>query len=61
MRIEWSLKIKNNSGWCKKTNRLTEIQVLIKTFTQRVFKKTKITQLFKPINYWEIAANAWSN
>ena len=62
MQIEWWLKIKNNSGWCKKkTKKLTEIQVLIKMFTQRVFEKTKITQLFKSINYWEIAANALSN
>ena len=35
----------------KKTKRLTEIQVLTKKFTKRVFKKTKVTQLFKPINY----------
>ena len=23
----------------------------------KVFKKKKVTQLFKPINYWEMAAN----
>ena len=35
-----------------KKTRLTEIQVLAKSFTNRVFKKkTKVTQLFKPINY----------
>ena len=35
-----------------KKTRLTEIQVLTKSFTNRVFKKkTKVTQLFKPINY----------
>ena len=28
-----------------------EIQVLTKKFAKRVFKKTKVTQLFKPINY----------
>ena len=34
---------------------MTEIQVLTKRFTKRVFKKkTKVTQLFKLINYWEI-------
>ena len=34
------------------TKRLTEIQVLTKKFTKRVFKKkTKVKQLFKPINY----------
>ena len=40
----------------KKKKRLTEIQVLTKTFTSykirhEVFKKKKLTQLFKPINY----------
>ena len=36
----------------KKTKRLTEIQVLTKRFTKRFFKnKTKVAQLFKPINY----------
>ena len=35
----------------KKTKRLTKIQVLIKELRKRVFKKTKVTQLFKPINY----------
>ena len=36
----------------KKTKRLTEIQVLTKSFTKRVFKrKTKVTQLYKPISY----------
>ena len=36
----------------KKTKRLTEIQVLTKRLTKRVFKKkTKVTQLFKAINY----------
>ena len=45
----------------QKTKRLTEIQVLSKKFTKRVFKKTKITQLFKPINCCEIAANTESN
>ena len=36
----------------KKIKRLTEIQVLTKMFTKRIFtKKTKVTQLFKPINY----------
>ena len=35
----------------KKTKRLTEIQVLTKSFTERVFKKKeKVAQLFKPIN-----------
>ena len=38
----------------KKTKRLTEIQVSTKKFTTRVLKKTKVTQLFKPINYWEM-------
>ena len=34
----------------KKTKRLSEIQVLTKRFTKRIFKKkTKVTQLFKPI------------
>ena len=45
----------------KKAERLTEIQVLTKKFNERVFKKMKVGQLFKPINYWEIAANTWSN
>ena len=46
----------------KKTKILTEIQVLTKRFTKRIFKKkTKAAQLFKPINYREIAANTWSN
>ena len=46
----------------KKTKRLTEIQVLKKRFTKTVFnKKTKVTQLFKPINHWQIAANTQSN
>ena len=46
----------------KKTKRLTEIQVLKKRLTKRVFnKKTKVTQLFKPINHWQIAANTQSN
>ena len=48
----------------KKTIRLTEIHVSYKsdkkTFIKRVFKKTKVTQLFKPI-YWEITTNARSN
>ena len=36
----------------KKTKRLTEIEVLTKMFTKRVFKKKmKVIQLFKPINY----------
>ena len=36
----------------KKTKRLTEIQVLTKSFSKRAFtKKTEVTQLFKPINY----------
>ena len=35
----------------KKTKRFTKIQVLTKTFTKRVFNKTKVTQLLKPINY----------
>ena len=36
----------------KKTKRLTEIQVLTKTFTKRFFKnKAKVAQLFKLINY----------
>ena len=68
MQIEWSLKIKknivflkNNWGWCNKDKRLTERQVLIKEFTKRVFKKMKVTQLFKPTDYWEIAANICSN
>ena len=34
-----------------KTKRLTERQVLIKEFTKRVFKKMKVTQLFKPTDY----------
>ena len=34
----------------KKTKRLTKLQVLTKKFTKRVFKKTRLTQLFKPIN-----------
>ena len=33
----------------KKTKRLTE--VLTRKFTKRVFKKMKVTQLFKPSNY----------
>ena len=46
----------------KKTKRLTEIQVLKKRLTKRVFnKKTKVIQLFKPINHWQIAANTQSN
>ena len=45
----------------KKTKRLTEMQVLTKMFTTQVFKKTKVTQLFKPINYWENVANKQSN
>ena len=45
----------------KKTKRLTEIKVLIKEFTKRVFKKTKVAQLFKPINYCEVAASTRSN
>ena len=36
----------------KKTKRLTEIAVLTKRFTKRIFKKKmKVTQLFKAINY----------
>ena len=66
MWTEWSLKIKKKKlktkDNTKKTKRLTEIQVLTKSFTKRVFKKkTKVTQLFKPINYWEIVANTLSN
>ena len=50
--------IKNNSRWRKKRKKeLTEIQVLTKRFTKRVLKKTKVTELFKPINYWEILRN----
>ena len=46
----------------KKTKRLAKLQVLTKRFTKRVFKKkTQVTQLFKPINYWENAANTGSN
>ena len=53
MGIEWSLKIKENivflkkQQWddTKKTRSLTEIQVLTKKFTKRVFKKTKVTQV----------------
>ena len=42
-------KIKDNA---KKAERLTEVQVLTKSFTKRVFKKkAKVTQLFKPIKY----------
>ena len=64
MWTEWSLKIKKKKlktkDNTKKTKRLTEIQVLTKSFTKRVFKKkTKVTQLFKPINYWDITANTW--
>ena len=39
-----------------KTKRLTQIQVL----TKKVYQ-TKVTQLLKPINYWEIATNTQSN
>ena len=40
----------------KKKKRVTEIQVLTKNFTSYkighdVFKKKKVTQLFKPINH----------
>ena len=35
----------------QKTKGLTEIQVLTKKFTKRVFKNMKVAQLFKPINY----------
>ena len=46
----------------KKTKRLTEIQVLTKSFTERVFKKkAKVAQLFKPINDWDIPTNTRSN
>ena len=38
-------------GDAKKTKRLTQIPVYEKKITKRVFKKTKVTQLFKPINY----------
>ena len=56
---EGSLKIKKTvfkkkmtGDNVKKTKRLTEIQVLTKRFTKRFFKnKTKVAQLFKPINY----------
>ena len=48
----------------KKTIRLTEIHVSYKsdtkTYIKRLFKKTKVTQLFKPI-YWEITTNIPSN
>ena len=47
--------LKNNKGMMQET------KVLTKKFTKRVFKKTKITQLFKPINYCEIVANTESN
>ena len=44
----------------KKAKRLPETQVLTKDFTtykiRYVFKKKKVTQLDKSINYWEIAA-----
>ena len=40
---------------------MNEIQLLTKTITKIVFKKMKVTQLFKPINYREIAANTQSN
>ena len=53
------LKIRGDDT--KKTKRLTEMQVLTKMFTTRVFNKTKVTQLFKPINYWENLANKQSN
>ena len=42
---------KIRGGDTEQTKRLTEIQTLTKMFTKRVFKKTKVTQLFKPINY----------
>ena len=45
----------------QKTKQLTEIQVLTNKFTKRVFKKTKITHLLKPINYCEIVVNTGSN
>ena len=35
----------------KKPKRLTEIQFLLKKFTKRVFKKTKVIQLLKAIDY----------
>ena len=55
------LFLKNNRGQCKKDKQI-EIQDLIKRFTKRVFKKkTKVTQIFKAINYWEITANTRSN
>ena len=46
----------------KKTKILTEIQVLTKRFTKRIFKKkTRGTKLFKPINYGEVTVNTRSN
>ena len=47
----------------KMTKRLTEIPVLTKKFYQKnLKKKMKVTELFKPINYWDIAHKLiWSN
>ena len=50
---------KKITEWCNKDKKI-QIQVLTKDFTKRVFKKTKVMQIFKPINYWEIAANTGS-
>ena len=53
--INWEWWKKAGRGWSKKNKRLTDKQVSTKDFTW----EKKVMQLVKPINYWEIPANAW--
>ena len=51
MRIEWSLKIKQKTGYvAKKTKWLTERQVLTKKFTRKVFKKARKRKQYSYLN-----------
>ena len=57
-KINWK-SIKNKRGWCKKDKKIDGNTCFNKRFyilqnQIQVFKKVEVTQLGKPINYWEM-------
>ena len=61
----WKLKKKKTflkiTGWCKKDKKIDWNTSFNKKKIKRIFKKTNVTQVFKPINYWEITTNTQAN